>query len=201
MRIEAPGGAAVELHRRCWIGRGGATPTASVRVSAASLGNASDLDFVFPIGCGVFKAGGGLAFHHGGTSLQESVIPVITIRSHNVAEPAGAGAPGLEVLGVPSAVTNRIFSVKVLFGTMEPPPVRPVLISQGREVGTVGMAVGADLDRTSGVVTLSTGGEATIGFVLDDDSVDSLRVVIVDPTSDAELYRSPNDIPVRLGVA
>ena len=201
MRIEAPGGAAVELHRRCWIGRGGATPAATVRVSATSLGNATDLDFVFPVGSGVFKAGGGLAFHHGGTSLQESVIPVITVRSKTVAESAGAGAPGLEVLGVPSAVTNRIFSVKVRFGTMEPPPVRPVLISEGREVGTVGMAVGADLDRTSGVVALATGAEATIGFVLDDDSIDSVRVVIVDPTSDAELYRSPNDIPVRLGVA
>lgn len=201
MRIEAPGGAAVELHRRCWIGRGGATPAATVRVSATSLGNATDLDFVFPVGSGVFKAGGGLAFHHGGTSLQESVIPVITVRSKTVAEPAGVGAPGLEVLGVPSAVTNRIFSVKVRFGTMEPPPVRPVLISEGREVGTVGMAVGADLDRTSGVVALATGAEATIGFVLDDDSIDSVRVVIIDPTSDAELYRSPNDIPVRLGVA
>ena len=55
------GGAAIELHRRCWVGRGGATPAATVRVSAASLGNASDLDFVFPLGSGVFKAGGGLA--------------------------------------------------------------------------------------------------------------------------------------------
>lgn len=201
MRIEAPGGVKVELHRRCWIGRGGSTPPATVRVSAANLGNDSDLDFVFPLGCGVFRSGGGLAFHHGGTSLQESVIPVITIRSNRFAQPASAVPSGLELLGVPSAVTNRIFSVKVLFGTMEPPPVRPVLISQGREVGTVGMAVGAELDRTSGVVTLSTGAEATIGFVLDDDSIESLRVVIIDPASDAELYRSPNDIPVRLGVA
>jgi hypothetical protein len=63
------------------------------------------------------------------------------------------------------------------------------------------MAVGAELDRTSGVVALSTGAEATIGFVLDDDSIDSVRVVIIDPSSDAELYRSPNDIPVDLGVA
>ena len=50
MRIDAPGGATVELHRRCWIGRGGATPPATVRVAASSLGNDSDLDFVFPDG-------------------------------------------------------------------------------------------------------------------------------------------------------
>jgi hypothetical protein len=81
MRIDAPGGDTVELHRRCWIGRGGQTPSAAVRVPAASLGNASDLDFQFPKGCGVFRSGGDLAFHHGGTSLQELVIPVITVRT------------------------------------------------------------------------------------------------------------------------
>src|SRR5207253_4392857 len=65
MRTDAPGGDTVELHRRCWIGHGGATPPGCVRVTAASLGYASDLDLVFPTGCGVFKAGGDLAFHHG----------------------------------------------------------------------------------------------------------------------------------------
>src|SRR6185437_7402566 len=64
MRIDPPGGATVELHRRCWIGRGGSTPAGCVRVSAAALGYASDLEFVFPKGCGVFRSGGDLAFHH-----------------------------------------------------------------------------------------------------------------------------------------
>ncbi|MGH8655711.1 MAG: hypothetical protein ACREYE_27625, partial [Gammaproteobacteria bacterium] len=48
--------------------------------SAAALGYRSDLEFVFPNGCGVFKAGGDLAFHHGGTSLQEIILPVLTVR-------------------------------------------------------------------------------------------------------------------------
>ena len=77
MRIDAPGGDEVDLHRRCWIGRGGATPAGCVRVTASALGYDSDLDFVFPRGSGVFKAGGDLAFHHGGPSLQELVIPVV----------------------------------------------------------------------------------------------------------------------------
>ena len=46
----------------------------------SALGYESDLDFVFPLGSGVFKAGGDLAFHHGGPSLQELVIPVLTVR-------------------------------------------------------------------------------------------------------------------------
>src|SRR5581483_11516380 len=80
MRIDSPGGKEIELHRRCWIGRGGTTPQGCVRIQAAALGYSSDLEFVFPSGAGVFRAGGDLAFHHGGMSLQELVIPVLTVR-------------------------------------------------------------------------------------------------------------------------
>lgn len=58
MRIDAPGGETVDLHRRCWIGRGGTTPPGSVRVSGPKLGYNSDLDFVFPTSTSVFKSGG-----------------------------------------------------------------------------------------------------------------------------------------------
>ena len=37
MRIESPGGETVDLHRRCWIGRGGVTPGGTIRVSGAEL--------------------------------------------------------------------------------------------------------------------------------------------------------------------
>jgi len=50
MRIDKPGGSEVELHRRCWIGRGGGTPPGCIRVDASALGYASDLEFVFPVG-------------------------------------------------------------------------------------------------------------------------------------------------------
>ena len=203
MRIDAPGGDTVELHRRCWIGRGGATPAAAVRVPASSLGNVSDLDFQFPKGSGVFRAGGDLAFHHGGTSLQELVIPVITVRTSGAAPPDAAAGTQVNVADAPTAVTTRIFTVKLSFATMQPPPVRPVLVAEGRQVGAVGMVVGAGTthDRSTGVVAIPTGVEATIGFVLDDDQVSTLRIVVIDPASDAELYRSPADIPVQLGVA
>lgn len=202
MRIDAPRGATIELHRRCWIGRGGTTPPATVRVPASSLGNDSDLDFIFPQGCGVFRAGGDLAFHHGGASLEETVIPIVTFRSASTAgdDPATAGARP-EIFEVPEAITNRIFSVKLQFTTMQPPAVRPVLMSGERQVGTVGMVVGGQLERAAGVVSVATGEVATIGFQLDDDSVQSVRIVVLDPESDAELYRSANEIPVQLGVA
>jgi hypothetical protein len=205
MRIDAPGGDEIDLHRRCWIGRGGATPPGCVRVTASALGYDSDLDFVFPFGSGVFKAGGDLAFHHGGPSLQELVIPVVTVRMKaRKAEHATAGP--VTATGLPDAVTNRIFSVTIqldgknlsLFSSEL--VVRPLLVSAGKQVGGVGMAVDGDFDRATGCVTLRAGKPVTVAFLLSDESSPSLRVVVQDPTTDAELYRSPTDIPVRLGV-
>lgn len=200
MRIDSPGGDTVELHRRCWAGRGGATPTSCVRVSARDLGNDADFDLVFPSGTGVLRAGGDLAFHHGGPSLQEMVIPVITFRATASVESREVMAD-LVVTDIPSAITNRMFSVKLSYASLlgSGTPVRPVLLSGGRQVGAVGMVFGAD-EQDDGTVMLQSGSEASIGFMLHDDTVEALRIVVLDPATDAELYRSPADIPVRLGV-
>lgn len=204
MKVGPPGGETVDLHRRCWIGRGGSTPPGCIRVSAAALGYASDLDLVFPPACGVFRAGGDLAFHHGGPSLQEMVVPVLTVRTRAAQEAKAAPSP-VQALNLPEAVTNRIFSVVLTFGEGQLKldqtglKVRPVLVSSGREVGAVGMAIDAELDRATGSVLLSQGRPVTIAFVLNDDSVPSLRVVVQDPSTDADLFRS-QEIPVRLGL-
>lgn len=205
MRMDAPGGGQVELHRRCWIGRGGATPPGCVRVSATALGYDSDLEFVFPSGSGVFRAGGDLAFHHGGPSLQELIVPVVTVRL-KARETAPAEGGPITVAGIPSVVTNRIFSVTLLLGGRNLSLfsstilVRPLLISEGRQVGAVGMATDAELDRSTGCVRLQANKVATVAFLLTDDTVASLNVVVQDPATDAELYRSPAEVPVRLGV-
>jgi hypothetical protein len=205
MRIDAPGGQTVDLHRRCWIGRGGVTPGGCVRVSGSSLGYTSDLDVVFPSGTGVFKAGGDLAYHHGGPSLQELVIPVLTVRT-KAAKPARSEDRPIAVTGTPSAVTNRIFSVRLELAAQnlslfsKTLVVRPLLVAEGKQVGVVGMAIDAVLDEATRSVTLAADKPANIAFLLQDDSVGSLRIVVQDPATDAELYRSPADIPVRLGV-
>jgi hypothetical protein len=209
MRIDSPGGDEIDLHRRCWIGRGGATPPGCVRVAATSLGYDSDLEFVFPIGCGVFKSGGDLAYHHGGPSLQELIIPVLTVRLRMpdtfrpvIREKAGP----LTVTGLPDAITNRIFSVTLQFGGQTPSLfsgsiiVRPLLMAAGKQVGAVGMAIDTELDRATGCIQLQAGKPVTVAFLLGDENVASLRVVVQDPSTDAELYRSPSEIPVRLGV-
>jgi hypothetical protein len=199
MRIDPPGGQQVALHRRCWIGRGGSTPPGCTRVAAAALGYESDLDFVFPVGAGVFRAGGDLAYHHGGPSLQEVVIPVVGVRLKARVEERAVQSP-VSVSGLPEVVTNRIFSVVLKLDSLFPVAVKPLLTAGGQQVGAVGMVINADLDRASGNVTLQPGQEATIAFVLNREEVPALRVVVQDPATDAELYRSPKDIPVRLGV-
>jgi hypothetical protein len=205
MRTDPPGGDTVELHRRCWIGRGGTTPSGCVRVAGVALGYESNLEFVFPSGSGVFRAGGDLAFHHGGLSLQELIIPVITVRT-KVRESARSSDFPIIAAGLPEAVTNRIFSVTLTLGEAQMVlgapgvVVRPLLMSAGKQVGSVGMAVDAELDRATGCVTLDPSKSTTVAFLLSDESVASLRVVVQDPSTDAELYRSPTDIPVRLGV-
>ncbi len=205
MRTDSPGGDTVKLHRRCWIGRGGATPAGCVRVSAASLGYASDLEFVFPAASGVFKAGGDLAFHHGGPSLPEVVVPVLTVRTklrESVRPPAGP----IEAAGLPEAVTNRIFTVTLSYGAKQMLlgasgiQVRPLLIAAGKQVGTAEMAVDAPFDRATKCVRLEPSKPVTVVFQLSDERATSIRVVVQDPATDGELYRSPSDIPVRLGV-
>jgi hypothetical protein len=200
MRTDAPGGDQVELHRRCWIGRGGATPPGCVRVPASALGYASDLEFVFPVGAGVFRSGGDLAFHHGGPSLQELIIPVVSVRL-KVRESARPEVGPVTAQGLPEAVTNRIFSV-ILQGDLLSGEqiVRPLIMCAGRQVGAVGMAIDTEFDRATGCVKLQPGKPVTVAFLLSDESASSLRVVVQDPATDAELYRSPTDIPVRLGV-
>jgi hypothetical protein len=208
MRIAAPGGKTIDLHRRCWIGRGGATPPGTLRVTAAALGYDSDLELVFPSGGGVLKAGGDLAYHHGGPSLQELIIPVVTVRTKRAAVPGSTASPVTAVTAtvIPEAVTTRSTSATFVLGGNQlmlgaaAMTVRPVLMHGGRQVGAAGLAIGADLDRTTGCLALEPNQPVTVAFILSDDSVTSLRIVVQDPTTDAELYRSPTDIPVRLGM-
>ncbi|HEX3128028.1 MAG TPA: PglZ domain-containing protein [Thermoanaerobaculia bacterium] len=208
MRIAAPGGKTIDLHRRCWIGRGGATPPGTIRVAAAALGYDSDLELVFPSGGGVLKSGGDLAYHHGGPSLQELIIPVVTVRTKRAAAPGPTAslATAVSATVIPEAVTTRSTSATFVLGGNQlvlgaaAMTVRPVLMQGGRQVGAAGLAIGAELDRTTGCLALEPNQPVTVAFILSDDSVTSLRIVVQDPTTDAELYRSPTDIPVRLGM-
>ena len=202
MKTDSPGGRTVDLHRRCWVGHGGATPPGCIRVSGADLGYHTDMDFVFPTGLGVFKAGGGLSFHHGGISLQELVIPVVSLRMKNGEEQANA-APTVQVVGLPEKITNRTFSVRVLttgdLFVNESLALRIILIAKNEQVGQAGMALGGELDRSSSVLRVAASSEADVVLMLTRDDCAAVRVVVLDPTTDAVLEQS-DEIPVSLGI-
>jgi hypothetical protein len=203
MRIDSPGGDEVDLHRRCWVGRGGTTPPGSVRVPGAKLGYATDLDFAFPASTSVFKSGGDLAYHHGGASLQELVIPVITVKLKADGS-ARTEKNAVTVTHDFDAVTNRIFTVRIELGGAAKSmfenarKVRPLVLSDDRPVAKAAIATGAVLE--DGRLTLTPGTQATVGFMLTNDTVRHVRIQVLDADTDAVLYLSPKDIPVRLGV-
>ena len=129
MKIEAPGGKVEDLHRRVWVGVGGASEPAYLRVPLASLGVDSEFDIATPWTFACFKSkGGGRAYFHGGLSPQELIIPVVVM--HSAATPSAPATGVLWTLTPGTAkLTTRFFSVQItgnessLFG-FEPPKVR-----------------------------------------------------------------------------
>jgi hypothetical protein len=200
MKIDAPGGDTLDLHRRCWIGRGGTTAAATRRVKAVEFGYDSDLDFVFPAGLGVFKAGGDLSFHHGSTSLQELVIPVLSFRLPAGSAKVASGGITVDLVNLPDKVTNRMFLVGVtITGLLATDPVdlRVILMSEQDQVGQAGMTSGGDLDRGSNVLRVAPGSAVQVGMALVVDNIESLKVIVLDPATGAQLAAS-NAIPVHL---
>lgn len=200
-RIEKPGGDQVSLHRRCWAGRGGSTPPSTVRVTSAQLGYDSDLDFVFPTNNSVFKAGGDLSYYHGGLSLQELLIPVLSIRMPAEAKPTESDIV-VTLAKTPEKIANRIVTFTInadasLF-SQDAFTVRPVLLSGGQHVGHVGMVLDAEHNPLTHSVKIKPGTSCTVGVRLLREDVSSVEIVVLDPETDRILAKS-NKIPVKLG--
>lgn len=201
-RIDCPGGETIELHRRCWIGRGGSNPAGTLRVSGSQLGYDTDLDFVFPAGDGVFKAGGDLSYYHGGLSLQELVIPVLTVRMPVATKEEGP-AVELTLRNVPERISSRLVRVdliapKGLF-TDNAIKVYPVLLSKGAQVGYATIVLDGKLDKEKHHVTLAPDKSCSVGLQLLREDIDLLQIVVIDPTTDRVLAQSKN-IPIKLGI-
>ncbi len=199
MKLELPVGQRLEDHRRCVIGRGLQVAAGRVKATGQELGYSSDLEFLFPEGAGVFKCGGDLAFHHGGPSLQELVVPLLTWRTKATDDKA-TEAVQVRLEGLPDKVTNPIFTVNIecsqgLFA--QPLKVYPVLMAQDRVVGEVVTAFDCERDDATQQVTLEPGRRATIVFLLKDESPASIQVKVLDPHTDSDLLK-PKTLTVSL---
>lgn len=200
MKLPATSGGTVEAHRRAWIGRGASSAPGTVVISAPQLGYDSNLEFVFPEGLGVFKCGGGLAYHHGGFSLQEVVTPVLSFRMPGAASTTDAG-PRVKISSHPEAITTRTFGVEIEAEpdllAAEPHQLRVLLTHKNEEAGYAGMAMSQTFNRETRVLSLMPGSSVSLAMVLIPEKLDVVRVVVQDALTGAVLSESP-PIPIQI---
>jgi hypothetical protein len=187
--IDKPGTAEVDLHRRVWVGRGGKTPAACVRLHAGDLGYAGDLEYVFPQGLGVFKAGGDLTFHHGAASLQELIIPVLSFRM-----PAKGKAPltsaKLKFINEPKLQKEPVFALQLAVAGLFGATVRVVLMNGDAFVGEAGRAMGAHWDDAAKTVQIEQNGTAYLLMSVQDSGATKARALAIDAATGATLATS-----------
>lgn len=128
--IDPPGGETLDLHRRVWIGRGGSEIATCLRKPISVFGIGGDVDLVTPMGFGCFKAAGGSnQYYHGGLSLQEIIIPILTVQPGQE-YPSSTKEPAFlwELKLGSNQITTRFFSVIISGNATDlyavPPKVR-----------------------------------------------------------------------------
>lgn len=127
--VDPPGGETFDLHRRVWVGRGGSVIPGFMRKPISAFGLSGDMELVTSYSLGGFKASGGsFEYFHGGLSLQELIIPVLTITKGRTSVDTGKPAFTWKVETSSPKITTRFFSV-VITGQAEnllavPPKIR-----------------------------------------------------------------------------
>jgi hypothetical protein len=112
--LDAPGGESADLHRRVWVGNGGAAVGECLRRPLSAFGIGGDLELVTPYGMCCFKApGGSNEYFHGGLSLQEITIPVISIVAGKVKLTSGTPVFKWTLKPGSQKITTRFFTVSI----------------------------------------------------------------------------------------
>ena len=182
--IDPPGGQKVDLHRRVWVGRGGAEVPGCVRAPLSAFGMGGDLEVVSPYGLACFKVpGGSMEYFHGGLSLQEMIIPVLKVEP--IAMPVAVSEPAFSwiVTFGSDSVTTRFFSVNVAGeGRMlfdEPPKVKAEL---RHEEATISEQVSATygFSESTREVELRFGGEGSKEIRLNTITLQVLETAEID---------------------
>ena len=114
MKIDAPQGRKVEIHRRVWIGTGGTETSSTIKIKANELGYDSDLDFIFPSNLGSFKkSGGNKNYLHGGISLQELIVPIIGFSLP--VKSKSKTTDKFEIIIPKAEINMRIFNIEIIY--------------------------------------------------------------------------------------
>ena len=152
--------------------------------NAGYLGIRGDLpDLVLPDGFGLYAYGSG--YFHGGLSLQEAIIPVITV---NVQQKPSeqAGTQEIKILYRSSTFTSRVLGLKVWYNSLMTHQLRvkvEAFDGPGTRAQRVGDVAECDArDEISHLVTLQAGQETSVPLLLDADfNGTSIEVRITNP--------------------
>ena len=211
-KIDPPGGKQALLHRRVWVGEGGAASNNYMRTTLAKLGVPSPLEIAVPWNLTGFRTPGSTAYFHGGLSPQEILLPVLTLVPRGWA--AGQSAKKVDwelMLGSPK-ITTRFLSVRIvgmsqaLFET-DWPQVR-LEVRTGDEVCSMPVSGTYGLNEATGEVTMHVAGNDpktsepnTVALMLTGKAPKSgtVNVYLIDATSGVEL-KSIENVEVSIAI-
>jgi len=125
-KIDSPGGKTAALKRRVWVGQGGADLPGVLRKPLSAFGIGGDLEIATPQNLSCFKVkGGGTEYFHGGLSLPELVVPVLTVRAGVAPAPAAVAHIQWTLTLGTRTISTRFVSVTVEGRSTELLPVEP----------------------------------------------------------------------------
>ena len=200
--IDAPGGKTAALKRRVWVGQGGADLPGVLRAPLSAFGIGGDLEIATPRNLSCFKVkGGGMEYFHGGLSLPELVIPVLTVRPAAAQAPSAAAHVQWTLTLGSQTISTRFLSVTVegCSGELLPietPAIRievraadqpisvPVSASYGFQDATkdVQLELAADEPQTIAKNTITL-------MITETPQVDQVTVHLLDATTGVSLTR------------
>ena len=182
-----PGVWPVNAHERMLFGDGSADG-ANFVVAASALGIRGDFSQVAsPKALVAYSAGA--VYFHGGVSLQEALVPVLSVR-FKAAEASLARTPTVSVRykrSQPKITSRRpVFEVSVVSADLLgiDTAVAILLEAQDRKGETIGEALrGGEVDPATGVITLQPGQSVDITLKMQDAFEGKFTVKALDPTT------------------
>jgi len=209
LKIESPNGETYGLHKRVWIGKGGNNPENTIRFKASDFGYKSELDFVFPKGIAVFKTTGSENdYFHGGLSLQEMVIPAISIKMKPSPKQKKISKEEFVINLAKESITNRIFTITVKYKAEEllfaeiSVDKRKVRINVVQDKEEIGQAVASEygFDEATNEIVLERNKKNVVTIILNENIIEgNISISLIDSRTELELEKI-NDIPLRITI-
>ncbi|HEC36334.1 MAG TPA: PglZ domain-containing protein [Anaerolineae bacterium] len=201
-KIDAPGGKTATLKRRVWVGQGGAEAPAFLRAPLSAFGIGGKLEIATPWNLSCFKVkGGAMEYFHGGLSLPELVVPVLTVRPAVSQAPAAAARVQWALTLGSQTISTRFLSVTIKGRSeellpIEPPTIR-VEVRAGDQPISVPVSASYGFQEATKDVQLALSDEEpqaiaknTVTLMITETpSVDEVTVHLLDATTGVSLAR------------